>query len=162
MGVKIFAPDLEKAIAGSRLLLLGPIDDVAKLKEEVMKDYSSMRDFIDKSGRGVYVQASTLGSLEALLTFLKSSKIPIGAFNIGPVHKKDVTICSLMLEKAKELACILAFDVKIDSDARAQAEELGINFFEGANFECSLVVSVLILPCSENHLPSLRRFHEIQ
>ncbi len=129
--MKIVAPDLEKAIAGSRLLLLGPDDDEAELKEEVMGDLTTLHDFIDKSGRGVYVQASTLGSLEALLAFLKTSKIPIGAFNIGPVHKKDVTRCATVLEKAKELACILCFDVHVDSEARKMAEDVGIKLFEG-------------------------------
>jgi len=31
-----------------------------------------------------------LGSLEALLEFLKTSKIPVVNISIGPVHKKDV------------------------------------------------------------------------
>ena len=42
-----------------------------------------------KSRRGVSVQASTLGSLEALLEFLRVSKIPVCYVNIGPVFKRD-------------------------------------------------------------------------
>ena len=36
------------------------------------------------------MQASTLGSLEALLEFLRTPEvaIPVSAINIGPVHKK--------------------------------------------------------------------------
>lgn len=126
------APDLEKAIAGSRLLVCGPDDDEDDLREEVMSDLTSLLNSIDKSGRGVCVQASTLGSLEALLDFLKSSKIPVSGINIGPVHKKDVMRAATMLEKAKELSCILCFDVPIDKDAEKLAEDMGIRLFKGS------------------------------
>lgn len=99
--------------------------------DEVMSDLTSLENFIDKSGRGVSVQASTLGSLEALLDFLKASKIPVNTINIGPVHKKDVMRTATMLEKAKELACILCFDVPVDRDAEKLAEEMGIRLFKG-------------------------------
>lgn len=42
-----------------------------------MQDLESMRNKVDTSGKGVWVQASTLGSLEALLEFLSTSKIPV-------------------------------------------------------------------------------------
>ena len=131
MGVKIAAPDLEKAIAGSRLLVCGPDDDEDNLRDEVMSDLTSLLESIDKSGRGVCVQSSTLGSLEALLEFLKVSKIPVSGINIGPVHKKDVMRASTMLERAKEMACILCFDVPVDKEAEKLAEELGIRLFKG-------------------------------
>ncbi|KAF8803929.1 hypothetical protein BYT27DRAFT_7259912 [Phlegmacium glaucopus] len=130
LGVKLTAPDLEKAIAGSRLLVVGPDDDEDELKEEVMSDLTTLYDNIDKSGRGVCVQASTLGSLEALLEFLKSSKIPVSAINIGPVFKRDVMRAGTMLEKAKELACILCFDVAVDKEAERLADEMGIRLFK--------------------------------
>lgn len=130
LGVKIAGNDLEKAIAGSRLLVVGPDDDEDNLKEEVMSDLTSLLNSIDKSGRGVCVQASTLGSLEALLDFLKVSKIPVSGINIGPVHKKDVMRSATMLEKAKELACILCFDVPVDKEAERLAEEMGIRIFK--------------------------------
>ncbi|EIW62251.1 translation initiation factor eIF5B [Trametes versicolor FP-101664 SS1] len=130
LGVKIVAPDLEKAIAGSRLLVCGPDDDEEDLMDEVMSDLTTLLNSIDKSGRGVCVQASTLGSLEALLEFLRTSKIPVSGINIGPVHKKDVMRSASMLEKAKELACILCFDVPVDRDAERLAEEMGIRLFK--------------------------------
>lgn len=130
LGVKVVAPDLEKAIAGSRLLVVGPDDDEDDLRDEVMSDLTSLLNSIDKSGRGVCVQASTLGSLEALLDFLKASKIPVSGINIGPVHKKDIMRAATMLEKAKELACILCFDVPVDKDADRLAEEMGIHLFK--------------------------------
>jgi len=136
LGVKITAPDLEKAIAGSRLLVVGPDDDEDDMRDEVMSDLTSLLNSIDKSGRGVCVQASTLGSLEALLDFLKVSKIPVSGINIGPVHKRDIMRAATMLEKAKELACILCFDVTVDKDAERLAEEMGIRLFKGARF-CS-------------------------
>ncbi|EUC67517.1 translation initiation factor 5B [Rhizoctonia solani AG-3 Rhs1AP] len=130
LGVKISAPDLEKAIAGSRLLVVGPDDDEDELRDEIMSDLTTLLNSIDKSGRGVCVQASTLGSLEALLDFLRVSQIPVSGINIGPVHKKDVMRSASMLEKAKELACILCFDVTVDKEAEKLAEELGIRLFK--------------------------------
>lgn len=97
-----------------------------------MSDLTSLLNSIDKSGRGVSVQASTLGSLEALLDFLKVSKIPVSGINIGPVHKKDIMRTASMLEKAKELAVVLAFDVPVDKDAERLAEEMGIKIFKGS------------------------------
>lgn len=129
LGIKIAAPDLEKAIAGSRLLVVGPDDDVEDLKEEVMSDLTNLMSSIDRTGHGVWVQASTLGALEALLEFLKTSKIPVAGINIGPVHKKDVVKASVMLEKAREFAVMLCFDVAVDKEAEQMAEEMGIRIF---------------------------------
>ncbi|KAG5598536.1 hypothetical protein H5410_029906 [Solanum commersonii] len=49
-------------------------------------------------------------------------------FCIGPVHKKDVMKASVMLEKKKEYATILAFDVKVTQEARELSDELGVKF----------------------------------
>lgn len=130
LGVKICATDLEKAIAGSHLMVIKAGDDEEAIKEEVMGDLKDMLDSVDKSGQGVCVQASTLGSLEALLSFLKDSKIPVSGINIGPIHKKDIVRASVMLESAKEYACILAFDVKIDKECQDLADELDIKIFK--------------------------------
>jgi translation initiation factor 5B len=130
MGIKIAADGLDNAIAGSRLLVVGPDDDEEDLMDEVMADLAHLLGKVSKTGRGVSVQASTLGSLEALLEFLRVSKIPVATISIGPVFKKDVLRAGIMLEKAKEYAVMLCFDVKVDRDARAYADEIGVKIFE--------------------------------
>jgi len=130
-GVKVVAPDLEKAIAGSKLLVCGPDDDEDDLIEEVMKPLEDLLKRISKTQTGVHVQASTLGSLEALLSFLESSKIPVSGIQIGPVHKKDVRRAMTQLEKAQEMACILCFDVPVDKEAEKLADESGVKLFKG-------------------------------
>ncbi|EXJ89435.1 translation initiation factor 5B [Capronia epimyces CBS 606.96] len=129
LGVKIAANDLEGAIAGSRLLVVGPEDDEDDLCEEVMADLQQLLSKVSKDNRGVSVQASTLGSLEALLEFLKQMKIPVANISIGPVYKRDVMMAGTMLEKAKQYAVMLCFDVKVDKEALQYAEENGIKIF---------------------------------
>jgi translation initiation factor 5B len=132
LGVKIAANGLDNAIAGSRLLVVKDKDDedeIEELEEDVMGDLENLMSRISKSGRGVTVQASTLGSLEALLEFLRVSKIPVANISIGPVHKRDVITASTMLEKNKEYAVMLCFDVKVDKDAHELADQMGVKIF---------------------------------
>lgn len=129
LGVKIVAPGLEKAIAGSRLLVAGPDDDEDDIEDELENDLEALFSRVEKSGRGVSVQASTLGSLEALLDFLKTCKIPVANVGIGPVSKRDVMQCGAMLEKSPDYAVMLCFDVKVEKEAQAYAEDNGIKIF---------------------------------
>lgn len=123
---------LEHAVAGTALYVVKTSDDIEALKEATMRDMNDIKSRINKTSEGVFLQASTLGSLEALTEFLKSPEvnIPFSDFSIGPVHKKDVMKASIMLDKKQEFATILAFDVKVMSDARQLADELGVKVFE--------------------------------
>lgn len=47
------------------------------LQEELSMALKEVLSGIKLTERGVFVQASTLGSLEALLEFLRTSKIPV-------------------------------------------------------------------------------------
>eukprot|EP01111_Echinosteliopsis_oligospora_P015513 TRINITY_DN615_c0_g2_i6.p1 TRINITY_DN615_c0_g2~~TRINITY_DN615_c0_g2_i6.p1 ORF type:complete len:1190 (-),score=496.85 TRINITY_DN615_c0_g2_i6:17-3586(-) len=130
MGVKVIAADLEKAVAGSALTVANTDDEIEDAKKEVQSDFDSILTSIDNSAKGVCVQASTLGSLEALLTFLKASKIPVSGVSIGPIHKRDLIRASVMLEHNPEYAVILAFDVKIDKEIEKLAEDMKIKIFQ--------------------------------
>lgn len=133
IGVKIVAPDISRVVAGTSVLVVQPEDDVEDVKECVQSDITQLMKGLQTDHRGVTVHASTLGALEALLTFLREEckpPIPVSQVNIGPIHKKDVIRASIMHEKnLPEFATILAFDTGIDNEAREQAEELKVKVF---------------------------------
>lgn len=128
-GVKVLAKNLEKALAGLPIFVANREDELVVLKEDCEAQLSKALMAIKKKPEGVYVQASTLGSLEALLEFLRTQKIPYSNVNIGPVHKKDVQKAAAMLEKNEEYACILAFDVRVDREVEQFAASEGVRIF---------------------------------
>ena len=133
IGIKIVAPDIGKAIAGTPVLVVHPEDDLDDVMEDVQSDLSKVMKALETDQKGVMVHASTLGALEALLQFLREETkppIPVSHINIGPIYKKDVMRAGIMNEKGlPEFATILAFDVRIDSEAAEMAEELKVRIF---------------------------------
>lgn len=133
VGIKLSAPGIENAVAGSPIMVLTDQDDIEDIKEEVMSDFATLAKGLATDNEGVLAVASTLGALEALLVFLRNEckpPIPVAAVSIGPIFKKDVMRAALMNQRGKpEYATILAFDVPIDSDAVAYANENKVTIF---------------------------------
>ena len=96
-----------------------------------MEDLESVLGSMDCVERGVSVQASTIGSLEALMEHLAQHDppVPVAHIGLGPLHKKDVIVAAGMLEHSPEYATILAFDVKVTREARDVAQDEGVNIF---------------------------------
>lgn len=132
MGFKIVAHNINKALAGTpvfKIINSSSTDELMDLAQKSV-DESNKIEF-DKYG--ITVQASTLGSLEALVQFLRhecNPSIPISQANIGTVMKKDVVKTFILNEKMeKEFNTILAFDVDIDEDAQIEADKCGTKIF---------------------------------
>ena len=79
--------------------------------------------------KGVYVQASTLGALEALLEFFKTKSIPYSGIRVGPVVRRDVMKAAAMLEHDEKYAVILAFDVRVERDAQELADRVSAKLY---------------------------------
>jgi translation initiation factor 5B len=121
-GVKIAAPDLEKAIAGSPLRAVTDMQRVEGVKREIEQEISEVE--IDTQGRGVMLKADTLGSLEALVKTLKGIEVPIRKAEIGEVTKQDV-----MEMKSIPGPIIFAFNVKMSAEVEGVAKDNKVRVF---------------------------------
>lgn len=129
-GVKISAPNLEDAVAGAPMYVALDQTDIEKLKQRVEKEIGEFRTTTDK--KGIILKTDTLGSLEAFTQFLREHKIAVRIADVGPVTKRDVMEAIAASEKDPYSAVILAFNVKVNPDAKELAEQEGIEIFENS------------------------------
>jgi len=127
-GVRIAAPGLDDALAGSPVYVAVDEEHAKKLMEEVQKELEELRIRTDKTG--VVVKADTLGTLEALVEALKRRNIPVRIADIGPVSKTDVIDASITKKEDPYLGVILAFNVKVLPEAEEEAKRLGVKIFQ--------------------------------
>jgi translation initiation factor 5B len=147
-GVKIVAPDLEGALAGAPLYAVPQGEELDRYVRLVSEEVERIRIATDVDG--VVLKADTLGSLEAIAENLRKNNVPIRLADVGDVSKRDVTEASVVKEHEPLYGVILAFNVKVLSDAEEEALNKGVQIFR----------EKIIYHLIENYLSWLKMQHE--
>jgi translation initiation factor 5B len=79
---------------------------------------------------GVILKTDALGSLEAIAESLIREGIPIRLADVGDVSKRDVVEAKVVRESEPLYGVLLAFNVKVLSDAQEEADDYGIKIFQ--------------------------------
>lgn len=127
-GIKVAAPNLDQALAGSSFLAIpsggSPKKFVSQIRDEVQK----LRMKTDKMG--VVLKADALGSLEAITTSLEGLEIPIRIADVGDVSRREVVEAETVMKKDRLLGVVLAFNVKTLPDATEEATKEKVPIFQ--------------------------------
>ena len=126
-GVKIAAPNLEDALAGSPIFVIPNKDLIEEYKRKVIEEIEYIR--IKSESIGVVVKADTLGTLEAIIEALKKRNIPIRLADVGHITKRDILEASLVAKENKYYGVILAFNVKFLPGVEEEARREGVKVF---------------------------------
>jgi translation initiation factor 5B len=122
-GIKIAAPSLEGALAGSQIRVAsGNIEEIsAVIKSEI----DAVR--IETESNGVLIKSDTIGSLEALVNELKKENIAIHRADIGDISKRDVAEVKTI--KDPLYSVILGFEVDVLPDAKEELMACDVKLF---------------------------------
>ncbi len=124
-GVKVAAPKLESALAGSTIRVVDTPEEVEALSQELKSELEAVR--VEAENEGVVLKADTIGSLEALVGELKAKNIPIHFADVGPISRRDVIRAAAI--KDPLLSAILGFDVEILPDALTEIQKTEVPVF---------------------------------
>ena len=118
-GIKIAAPNLENALAGSPVIVAN--DNLEEVVNRVRKETGI---HIETQEVGVIIKADALGSLEALAYELKQEGLPIKMADIGDISKRDIVNAQTIGNPLYRV--ILGFNVRILPDAEKEASKIKI------------------------------------
>ena len=123
-GVKISAPGLEGALAGSpiRVATEETLDEIV---DQVKSEVDEVR--IDTGSVGIMIKADTLGSLEALVYEFQKDDVPIRKAEVGDISHRDVIEASTVEDPLYSV--IIGFNVKVHPDARDLLQESSVKVF---------------------------------
>nr|CAI64259.1 probable translation initiation factor [uncultured archaeon] len=125
-GVKIVAPNMENALPGSQVRVVGEGDVLENVVKLVKSEIDEMR--METSPEGLIIKADTMGSLEALASELRDEEIEeIKKAEVGNISKRDVIDAGTV--KNRYFGVILGFNVDLLPDAKEMAMTNGIPVF---------------------------------
>ena len=123
-GVKIAAPDLDRAMAGApvRVVRDHTVDHVI---EEVKAELAEIE--VETADNGVVVKADTLGSLEAMANALREAEVPILRAEVGDIAPRDIAVAETANQD--EHKAILGFNVNLLANAETELENADVKLF---------------------------------
>jgi len=124
-GIKIAAPDLDKVIAGSPIVVVKDEAEIEPVILELQKEIEEVQ--FSKEIDGVVVKADTLGSLEAMIKLLKEENIPIRKAEVGQINKSDIMEMQNIKDDLHRE--VLTFNVKPLADIEELAKDMKIKIF---------------------------------
>ncbi len=127
-GIRISAPGLENAIAGSPILAVKSESEIENAKAQVQKEVESIS--FSKDMAGIVIKASTLGGLEAMIKLLGEEGVPIRKADVGKLTREDIVEAQTSNDEMGRV--ILSFDMQTPEEIKSMAKDLGVFFFENS------------------------------
>jgi translation initiation factor 5B len=123
-GVKIAAPNLENALAGSSLYAISDKESPETYINMIKEEFERLIIHTDKDG--VILKTDTLGALEAITESLRKAGTPIRIADVGDISKREVIEAEVVKGKNRLLGVVLGFNVKLLPDAEEEARKRGV------------------------------------
>ena len=124
-GVKVSAPKLDNALAGSTIRVVSNPDEAEALSQELKSELEAVR--IDTENEGIILKSDTIGSLEALVGELRARDIRIHYADVGHISRRDVIRAAAINDPL--LSAILGFNVDILPDALSEIQKTNVPVF---------------------------------